>query len=195
MGSEVCWANEKPNTTKLRRYHAKNADYFLTLVTYKREALLHRDIGLFWASWGDVMPDVWVILPDYLHVIINNRESPVSDLVHRFKIRYSRRYRDRYRPGSVWQRRFWDHVIRDQQDMDRHLDYIHYNPVRHGLTEDSLAYEHSPIHVWFKKGYYQPCVGLLASPCFARSPTYLYSHIGQSSIKRAFRYEDWSNFP
>jgi len=79
----------------------------------------------------------------------------ISRILHRFKITYSRRFREIHGPGRVWQNRFWDHVIRDQRDMNRHLDYIHYNPVHHGVVNDPFAYDLSSLRDWHKEGYYE----------------------------------------
>jgi putative transposase len=56
--------------------------------------------------------------------------------------------------GRLWQHRFWDHVIRNENDYVRHVDYIHYNPVKHGLTPSPFEYELSSINRWAARGYY-----------------------------------------
>ena len=56
---------------------------------------------------------------------------------------------------GVWQRRFWEHLIRDQQDFARHMDYIHYNPVKHGHVMCPHQWEHSSFHRWVKEGVYR----------------------------------------
>jgi putative transposase len=93
-------------------------------------------------------------MPDHIHAILDVGSSNISEIIHNFKIRYSRYYRDRYSPGRVWQNRFWDHVIRDQSDLNSRLDYIHYNPVHHGLASDPHAYAHSSLGLWREKGFY-----------------------------------------
>lgn len=138
-----------------KRYNFKNTFYFLTAVTYNREKLLLEDPGLFWLCWSGLKLEAWVILPDHFYIIIYIADSDLSQIVHQFKIKYSRLYRQRYRPGRVWQNRFWDHVIRNQIDMNRHVDYIHYNPVKHGLIHDPFLYEYSSLRNWYEKGYYQ----------------------------------------
>ncbi|MFO7909878.1 MAG: hypothetical protein R6U42_07695 [Halomonas sp.] len=55
---------------------------------------------------------------------------------------------------SVWQPRFWDHIIRDEVDLESHLHYIHFNPVKHGYVEDPKDWRHSSLHVWNNKGLY-----------------------------------------
>ena len=56
--------------------------------------------------------------------------------------------------GRAWQHRFCDHAIRNQDDLNNHLDYIHYNPVKHGYTLNPLDWEYYSIHGYFKDGYY-----------------------------------------
>ena len=51
--------------------------------------------------------------------------------------------------------RFWDHVIRDENDMNSHLDYIHYNPVKHGLVDDPFDWKDSSIHGYHRRGLYE----------------------------------------
>jgi putative transposase len=60
------------------------------------------------------------------------------------------------RAGDVWQKRFYDHVIRDETDFANHLDYIHFNPVRHGFTRRPSEYAFSSFHYYVKKGWYTP---------------------------------------
>jgi putative transposase len=139
----------------LRRYYKNDTDYFITTITYNREPLLLLDIDLFWQSWTTNKPKAWVILPDHFHVIINNGSDTISDIIQRFKVRYVTQFRKKSRHGRVWQNRFWDHIIRDNNDLKQHLDYIHYNPVRHGLTNDPFEYEHSSLTLYHKFGYYQ----------------------------------------
>ncbi|MBI3872948.1 MAG: hypothetical protein HY304_07740 [candidate division Zixibacteria bacterium] len=46
----------------------------------------------------------------------------------------------------IWQRRFWEHLIRDQDDLNRHINYIHYNPVKHGLVSEAVDWPYSTVH-------------------------------------------------
>jgi len=70
------------------------------------------------------------------------------------------------RLGRVWQNRFWDHIIRDQNDLNRHIDYIHYNPVKHGCISKPKDWPHSSFRHYVKAGVYQddwgavPIVGM-----------------------------------
>jgi len=63
-----------------------------------------------------------------------------------------------------WQNRFWDHIIRNQDDINKHIDYIHYNPVKHGLTARPFSWEHSSIHEY--KDYYGADWGVEEKPEF-----------------------------
>jgi len=72
------------------------------------------------------------------------------------------RSRQRHREGTVWQRRFWEHQIRDEADLTAHCDYIHYNPVRHGLVSAPKDWPHSTFHRFVAEGIYPPDWG--ASP-------------------------------
>jgi putative transposase len=55
---------------------------------------------------------------------------------------------------NVWQRRFWDHIICDQEDFNRHLDYLHYNPVKHGYTILPKEYPWSSFERYYAENYY-----------------------------------------
>jgi putative transposase len=52
----------------------------------------------------------------------------------------------------LWQRRYWEHTIRDGADFDRHVDYIHYNPVKHGLVARAADWPHSSFHRYVDQG-------------------------------------------
>jgi putative transposase len=56
--------------------------------------------------------------------------------------------------AAVWQRRFWEHTIRDEEDLNRHLEYIHYNPVKHGLVKHAADWPWSSFHRYVREGYY-----------------------------------------
>jgi putative transposase len=56
--------------------------------------------------------------------------------------------------GDIWQRRFWEHVIRDEQDFRRHLDYLHWNPVKHGYVKRVIDWPYSTFHRFVRPGIY-----------------------------------------
>jgi putative transposase len=159
----------------LRRFHVDGATYFITCVTDKRAPilvehadLLHRAIEHAREHLGFIV-SAWSILPDHCHLLIEVGQTDISTIMHRIKQKFSSLYRSKYglRRGRLWQNRFWDHVIRDQLDFNRHLDYIHYNPVRHGRTDDPFAYRESSLSDWFERGLYSPDWGVKERPEFS----------------------------
>jgi len=58
------------------------------------------------------------------------------------------------RPTACWQRRFWEHTIRDERDYAAHMDYIHFNPVKHGLVKGARAWEYASFHRCVAAGLY-----------------------------------------
>ena len=64
--------------------------------------------------------------------------------------------RSKHRERGVWQKRFWEHMIRDQADLFNHVNYIHYNPVKHGLVKCPHEWLHSSFARWVREGYYSP---------------------------------------
>ena len=139
----------------LRRHITRQATFFVTVATYERQPILLREGELLHDSWRGRELLAWVVLPEHFHAIVSLGDESVSDIMHGFKITYSRRYRKLHGPGRVWQNRFWDHVIRDKVDLNRHLDYIHYNPVHHGVATDPFQYGLSSLLEWFNSGHYQ----------------------------------------
>lgn len=63
--------------------------------------------------------------------------------------------RAKHRESDVWQRRFWEHTIRDEADFERHLEYIHYNRVKHGFVSCPHLWEYSSFDSWVQKGMYE----------------------------------------
>jgi putative transposase len=56
---------------------------------------------------------------------------------------------------KFWQKRFWDHVIRDEKDLENHIHYIHFNPIKHGYVSDPAQWQFSSFYEWQKRGAYQ----------------------------------------
>ncbi|NLI14809.1 MAG: transposase [candidate division Zixibacteria bacterium] len=144
----------------LRRIDIPNTLYYITIVTRNRQKSLLKDVELFWISWGNVQLEAWVIMPDHTHILVNSGENGISHLIHNFKLRYAIGYRKKYGDSKVWQNRFWDHVIRDQTDLNNHLNYIHYNPVKHGMVSDPFSYEHSSLNKFYMAGMYERIWGI-----------------------------------
>ncbi|TAK94201.1 transposase, partial [Patescibacteria group bacterium] len=62
--------------------------------------------------------------------------------------------RKRKNERGLWQRRFWEHLIRDDEDYQHHFDYIHYNPVKHGYVQQAMDWPYSSFHLWVKRKVY-----------------------------------------
>lgn len=162
--------------SRYRRAHA-GATYFFTLVSFQRQPILCREdirIALRAAlrhvrGTRPFQIDAWVLMPDHLHCIwtlpdgdrdystrwglIKRAVSRFSDQGRDFKgtISHSRR---KHRDGTIWQRRFYEHQIRDERDFERHMDYVHFNPVRHGLAASAAAWRYSTFHRYAASGFY-----------------------------------------
>jgi putative transposase len=72
--------------------------------------------------------------------------------------------REKRREGYTWQRRYWAHLIVDEADYERHIDYLHFNPVKHGLVENVEEWEWSSFNRyknlgWYAKGLKDPSIG------------------------------------
>ncbi|MDB5327819.1 MAG: transposase [Phycisphaerales bacterium] len=122
-----------------------------------------------------------VILPDHLHAIwqLPHGDADVSTRRSQIKSEFTRGWlasggaeigvsesRRQNRRRGVWQRRFWEHCLTDQYDFNRHLDYIHYNPVKHGDVACPHAWECSSFHRWAAADYYDRawCCTCTANP-------------------------------
>ena len=149
--------------SKLRRYFKENDYCFITCVTNQRIPLLVQNIDLLRSSLERAIAlagaelVAWVVLPDHFHALIMTRNTTVTNIIHRMKLLFTANFRKRYnlKSGTIWQKRFWDHIIRDEKDMARHINYIHINPVKHGLVRLSIEYPHSSFHDYIKQGYYE----------------------------------------
>jgi len=99
-----------------------------------------------------------VILPDHIHCIWNmNKDVNYSIRWQMIKTQFCRVLRSEnpaWKRQAIWQPRFWEHVIRDADDLYCHLDYIHYNPVKHGLATRPLDWEYSSIQKFVNSGFY-----------------------------------------
>ena len=107
----------------------------------------------------------WVVLPDHLHCVIKlpDNDSDFSLRWRLIKTRFSRELplterretvRVRRRERGIWQRRFWEHLIRDERDYTAHMDYVHINPVKHGLVKQVSDWPYSTFHRLVKMGIY-----------------------------------------
>ena len=160
-----------------RRTSVPGASYFFTLVTYNRrplftEALARRCLRAVMEEVRGARPfviDGICLLPEHLHCIwtLPAGDSDYSQRWNAIKGLFSKRFialggnggtvdASRRKRGEValWQRRFWEHLIRDEKDLERHLDYLHYNPVKHGWVNHVADWPWSSFHRLVKEGVY-----------------------------------------
>jgi putative transposase len=138
-----------------RRAKTPGATYFFTVVTYNRQPLFHSNdtIALLRQAFHSVKAkspfriDAIVVLPNHIRSIwtLPEDDADFSSRWKRIKAQFSLRCPNAYRQSqslsrlrkgehAIWQQRFWEHQIRNETDFSQHVDYIHYNPVNHGLV-------------------------------------------------------------
>jgi putative transposase len=156
--------------TNIRRYFSEGQTVFLTHITYQRRPILIEHYDLVKQSLETLQArdslslKAWVVMPDHIHMIVENDGRDISDLMKRFKLSFSLRYRRRTGvKGRVWQYRFWDRIIRDEAELNHHIDYIHHNPVGQGLCGSPFEWEYSSAWEYLKQGYYAADWGLSGS--------------------------------
>ncbi|MDB5355891.1 MAG: transposase [Phycisphaerales bacterium] len=166
--------------------------FFLTLVTEGRalifgaesaRTMLHDAIERCRVHHPFTL-DAIVLLPDHLHILMTLPEGDgdFSVRIANVKSHFTRSYitdggaeqarsgsRLRQRSRGVWQRRFWEHVVRDADDLRRHFDYVHYNPVKHKHVRCPHAWAHSSFHRLVAEERYErnwccQCDGPAAAP-------------------------------
>ena len=152
------------------RARVAGGTWFFTVVTAGRRRWLASTQGLdaFRSSYRDVAKDqpfetvAMVVLPEHLHCVwrLPDGDDDFSRRWQRIKRRTTERMRRRGMTGPFWQARFWEHSIRDERDLRMHLDYVHYNPVRHGLVGKAAEWSASSIHRYIRDGWYSPDWGV-----------------------------------
>ena len=111
--------------------------------------------------------DAWVVLPDHLHAVwtlppddddFSTRWRLIKTFFARGLPRTERLSRVRRADGErgLWQRRFWEHIIRDDEDYAAHMDYVHFNPVKHGLVASPADWPYSTFRACVSRGLYPP---------------------------------------
>ena len=107
----------------------------------------------------------WVVLPEHMHCLVElpENDNDYATRIRLIKIGFSkaipkteRRSAIRIKRGErgVWQRRYWEHLVRDEADFQAHLNYVHYNPVKHGLVKQVKDWPYSTFHRWVRQGVY-----------------------------------------
>ncbi len=156
-----------------RRNQQNGACYFFTLVTYQPQPLLTQKnidrLRLAFKREIQKRPftiDAIVVLPAQLHTLwqLPKNDSDYSIRLSNIKHFFSTgciqsstaipNSRIKKREKTIWQRRFWEHTIRDKQDWQKHMDYIYYNPVKHGYVQSPADWPYSSFKQSIDKGWY-----------------------------------------
>jgi putative transposase len=152
---------------RYRRNYVPGGTYFftVTLADHRSRALVD-NIRLLRSAFRTARQErpfsieAIVVLPDHLHTIITLPESDAdfSGRWRRIKGLFSREVAktagikaNSSGEYTLWQRRFWEHTIRDDADFSNHFDYLHFNPVRHGLVSRVVDWPYSSFHLYVRR--------------------------------------------
>jgi len=158
--------------TDYRRNFVPGGSFFFTVNLADRQScLLTEKIDLLREAFRTVRArrpftlDAIVVLPEHLHAIwtLPPGDADYSTRWRLIKTLFSRGIAPTEQPSrsrlskgerGIWQRRYWEHTLRDESDFERHCDYIHFNPVKHGHARAAAAWPHSSFHRFVKVGVY-----------------------------------------
>ena len=166
-----------------RRAHIPGGSYFFTVVTERRQRVLtdapvRQALRAAIEAVRETRPfriDGWVLLPDHLHTVwtLPADDDDYPTRWRLIKARVTRHLGETYlnpavmtarrsakQEGSLWQHRYWEHWLRDEVDVRHHLDYLHFNPVKHGLVAQVADWPWSSFHRYVAAGVYDPDWGL-----------------------------------
>ncbi|WP_425616229.1 transposase [Anatilimnocola sp. NA78] len=160
-----------------RRNFVPGGTFFFTLVTERRAPLFANESAR--TLLGEALREcqakhpfkvvAMVLLPDHFHALweLPAGDDDFSTRWKNIKSAFTRRWlaqggreqprrrsRVREKRRGVWQRRFWEHTIRDLVDLENHFDYIHFNPVKHGYVNRVRDWQPSTFHRWVEHGHY-----------------------------------------
>ena len=152
-----------------RRNFIRGGTYFFTVtLADRRSTILVDHVDALRAAFRRTRSerpfavDAIVVLPDHLHAILTlpPTDSDFSGRWRRIKGHFSTSIINSGAPIArhgngdlaLWQRRYWEHTIRDEEDFERHVDYIHFNPVKHRLVTHIRDWPHSSFHLYVRKG-------------------------------------------
>jgi putative transposase len=160
-----------------QRNFVPGGTYFITIVTYHRRRFLTDESvrPMLYQALRDAQAEMpfaipaMVIIPDHVHLLI---ALPPGDCAYPARLGYFKKeFTKSYLEAGgveatttmgiklagrrgVWQPRYWEHTIEDEQDFEHHFDYIHYNPVKHGYVQEVRAWPYSSFHRWVQEGHY-----------------------------------------
>ncbi|MEQ9551605.1 MAG: transposase [Coleofasciculus sp. G3-WIS-01] len=161
---------------RYRRARTPGVTYFFTVITYQRQKIFHHAeaVELLRQVFRHVKQnhpfniDAMVVLPDHLHSLwtLPPDDAKFSTRWRLIKSEFTRLCPESYKQQcslsrlskgeqAVWQRRFWEHQIRDETDFIHHIEYIHYNPVHHRLVKAPKDWAYSSFHHYVRDGIYE----------------------------------------
>ena len=152
-----------------RRNHITGGTYFFTAnLRDRRQALLVEHIDAFREVIRDVRQeipfviDAMVILPDHWHAVwtLPEDDAAYARRIRLIKSRFTRKLlaagvpltKDVRGDYDLWQKRYWEHTIRDDRDFEAHVNYVHINPVKHGYVKRAVDWPHSTLHRYISDG-------------------------------------------
>jgi putative transposase len=173
-----------------RRLYTPGGTVFLTIVTYRRQPVMERSENVQRLRHAIARVKhrypfdflAGVVLPDHLHFLWS---LPPGDIAYSRRIALMKIWftqslrgagdpdvsfsasRRKHREGDIWHRRFWEHTVKEEDDLDPFLHYIHYNPVKHGLVACPHLWPYSSFPRWVRNGLYPPDWGC---SCEGREP-------------------------
>lgn len=148
--------------SELRRYLEKSAVYFVTTVVANRKKIF-TDVNsarflLFCIGYHKFLLEFnlfgYVIMPERLHLLLQptSEKNNLSWIMKLIKGNFARKYNELHcQKGKVWQDRFYDTGLRDEQEILKWLEYMHFNPVKSGLVNHPSEYEFSSYHQYYGK--------------------------------------------
>ena len=165
---------------RYRRAWIAGGSFFFTVVTAERRPLFasEKAVDVLRMAFHAVRSrrhfdvEAMVVLPDHLHCIwsLPKGDADFATRWRLIKTWFTKHYDPVLRTAPnrnpsmnsgkarppLWQHRYWEHVLRDEADRARHIDYIHFNPVKHGLVTSAREWPYSSIHRYIEAGLYPP---------------------------------------
>jgi putative transposase len=163
--------------SRYRRSDTTGATYFFTVVAYRRQPILcdapiRQALRAAIEAVRNARPfviDAWVLLPEHLHCIWtlppddNDFPTRWAMIKRKVSLACGEQYKHpewmtaskhKHRESTLWQRRYWEHQIRDEADFRRHMNYLHWNPVKHGHARSAGEWPYSTFQRHVKQGMY-----------------------------------------
>jgi putative transposase len=160
-----------------RRAFVPGGSFFFTLVTEKRRPIFSdaESVDVLRKAFRQVkgkrpfVIHAIVVLPDHLHTIwtLPPDDGDFATRWRLIKTWFTKNCPDlprttpnpariRKNGQAIWQHRYWEHLLRDDDDFNRHMDYVHYNPVKHGYVRSPADWPYSSFHRCLSRGLYAP---------------------------------------